>query len=75
MQWKLIELRNKYNFSREDIATALEMSERAYAMRERGEIQFKMNEMFAISEIFSVPLDHIFLNRNSTDTEIEEEAK
>lgn len=41
-----------------------------YGKKERGESQFKMDEMFIISRTFNVPIDQIFLPRDFINTEV-----
>lgn len=64
MQWNLIKLRKENNISQEYLAKALDISERSYGMKERGESDFRVGEMIIIHNIFGISMDEIFLPTN-----------
>lgn len=72
MQWELLILRRKSELNQKDMAKLLGISTDAYGMKERGEMQFKMNEIFAISDYFNKTVEEIFLKRNFGINEIKE---
>ncbi|MGM0940323.1 MAG: helix-turn-helix transcriptional regulator [Bacillota bacterium] len=74
-QWNLIRLRKERNLTQYDMKNLLNISKDAYGMKERGNAQFTMDEMFILSKYFDLPLEQIFLPRNFGVTEIKEVAK
>ncbi|MGX7075382.1 helix-turn-helix transcriptional regulator [Globicatella sanguinis] len=70
MQDKLIALRRGSLLTQSDMAKIINVDLRTYQAKERGESQFKLNEMFAISEHFGMTMDEIFLNKNFIKHEI-----
>lgn len=66
MQVLLIKLRKEANESQLDVANMLGLSEGSYRNRERGKIQFKMNEMFILAKHYNKRIDEIFLPREFT---------
>jgi len=69
-QWHLIRLRTEKGLSRAEMAKILNISDSAYAMKERGDTQFKQDEMFLLKFFFGLPMEEIFLPRNSTNNAI-----
>lgn len=72
LQWNLIRIRKELKLSQKDVAKILGISTDAYGMKERGEVQFKQDEMFILSRYFGLPMEVIFLPRNFGKTEIKE---
>lgn len=71
-QWNLIRLRSERGLKQKDMAKLLDITFETYGMKERGQHQFQMDEMFIISRFFHVPIEDIFLPRNFGNTEINE---
>ena len=70
MQDKLIAIRRGAMLTQSDMAKVINVDLRTYQAKERGESQFKLNEMFAISEYFGMTMDEIFLNKNFMKYEV-----
>lgn len=70
MQDKLIAIRRGSMLTQSDMAKVINVDLRTYQAKERGESQFKLNEMFAISEYFGMTMDEIFLNKNFMKYEV-----
>lgn len=56
--------------TQKDIAKKLKISVDAYREKERGNSQFRADEMFILSEFFGKPIEQIFLRRNICNTDI-----
>lgn len=69
MQHLLMALRKENRFSQCKLSEMIGISEEAYRNKELGKSQFKMQEMFALSEIFGEPIEKIFLSRKFTISE------
>jgi len=69
MQWNLIKLRKESGLSQKQIAKILKITEESYGSKERGQNQFKSNEMFILSHFFQLPIDQIFLPPDFGNTE------
>lgn len=65
MQVKLYEMRKRAKMSQEEIANHLGISRNSYGQKERGQVPFLIDEMFAISDLFKKDLDYIFLSRGN----------
>lgn len=74
MQWNLIRLRKEHDLLQKDMETILPISKEAYGMKERGKVQFTMDEMFTLSRYFGLPMEQIFLPRNFGNPEIKRKA-
>ena len=61
MQEKLILLKEERNLTNKEMAELLGITPVQYRKKERGEAQFKLNEMLKISEYFGKTMDDIFL--------------
>lgn len=70
MQWDLIRLRKEHKLFQKDLGKILKISTDSYGAKERGKMQFTMDEMFELSNFFGIPINQIFLPRNFGDTEI-----
>lgn len=75
MQLLLIELRKKAGESQKDIANLIGISEGSYREREIGNLQFKMNEMFAIANHYNKSIEDVFLPRKSTKSVLKEKRQ
>lgn len=64
-QGNLIMLRKENRYSQEEIAQVLGISLATYGQKERGERDFKLEEMFKLSDFFDLPMEKIFLSRKS----------
>lgn len=72
MQSKLIVLRRSNLLTQQNVADYLEIDLRTYQAKERGETQFKLNEMYLLSQLFHKSIDEIFLDPNFMKHEIRE---
>lgn len=72
MQWNLIILRKESGMNQRKMADILGISADAYGMKERGDMQFKLDEIFIIAEYFDKNVEEIFLKRNFGKTEKQE---
>lgn len=64
MQYKLYDLRKHENhLTQQQMADYLHISAKAYRDKENGKNQFTQDEMFAISKLFNLSIDTIFLPR------------
>ncbi|MCH4169534.1 MAG: helix-turn-helix transcriptional regulator [Streptococcaceae bacterium] len=65
MQSKLYDIRKSSKHSQEDLAKQLGISRNSYGKKERDEIPFNSDEMFALSQLFQKSLNEIFLPRSN----------
>lgn len=65
MQWHLMRLRKESKISQAEMAKILNMSTTSYHNKETGKSQFIIDEMFAIRNLFNLPIEDIFLPTNS----------
>lgn len=64
MQYKLYDLRkNVKKMTQEDVAEYLGISVQTYRDKEKGKRPFTQDEMFALSKLFDLSIDTIFLPR------------
>lgn len=70
MQWKLIVMRKEKHLNQVDLAKLLNITRESYGMKERGEMQFKADEMFKISQFFEKDIEKIFLPSNFGNAEV-----
>lgn len=61
MQEKLILLKEQKNLTNKEMAEMLGITPIQYRKKEKGEVQFKLNEMVKLSEYFGKTMDEIFL--------------
>lgn len=61
MQENLILLKEKNNLTNTEMANLLGITAVQYRKKEKGEVQFKLNEMVKIAEYFGKTMDEIFL--------------
>lgn len=66
MQLKLLQARKESGETQGDVAKLLGVTTNTYAAKERGEIQFKMNEMFTLAEHYHSTIEDLFLPAKST---------
>lgn len=69
MQWNLIMVRRKNKLTQADMAKVIGVTEETYRNKENGITQFKMDEMFLISNRLKKPLEEIFLPSDYTNRE------
>lgn len=75
MQEKLILLKEQKNLTNKEMAEMLGITPIQYRKKEKGEVQFKLNEMVKLSEYFGKIMDEIFLpskHQNGASNENEE---
>lgn len=70
MQWNLIRLRKEKGLTQVDMGKVLNITHESYGQKERGDRQFRQDEMFMLSDYFGKPFEDIFLDRNFGNTEI-----
>lgn len=64
MQEKLLVLRKKMGISQRELASYLGISLKSYSMKERGERQFTLDEMFKLRDFFDMRIEDIFSPRS-----------
>lgn len=64
MQEKLLVLRKKMGVSQRELASYLGISLKSYSMKERGERQFTLDEMFKLRDFFGLGIEDIFMPRS-----------
>lgn len=65
MQYKLLALRKKLNFTQKDMAKCLDVTVETYSNKENDVTDFKISEMYAIANMFQMninPTDNLSLN-------------
>lgn len=75
MQEKLILLKEQKSLTNKEMAEMLGITPIQYRKKEKGEVQFKLNEMVELSEYFGKTMDEIFLpskHQNGALNKIEE---
>jgi putative transcriptional regulator len=65
LQSNLMTLRKKNNVTQKELASKLNISNKAYSYKELGKTEFTMNEMFIIADYFKEKIDKIFLPKNT----------
>ena len=70
MQDKLIRLRKGNLVTQSSMAKLINVDLRTYQNKERGDTQFKQNEMFAIAKFFNKKIDEIFLPTDFMNHEV-----
>ena len=62
MQIKLYQVRKQAKLSQQEVADILGISRNSYGQKERGDVLFNLEEMFALSELLNVSLDDLFIS-------------
>ena len=62
MQIKLYEARKRAKLSQQEVADILGISRNSYGQKERGDVLFNLEEMFALSELLNTSLDDLFIS-------------
>ena len=62
MQIKLYEARKQAKLSQQEVADILGISRNSYGQKERGDVSFNLEEMFALSELLNTSLDDLFIS-------------
>lgn len=70
VQEKLAALRRYGDISQKEMADLIGVDLRTYINKEKGQSQFKANEMFAIAKRLGLPIDQIFLPTNFEKHEV-----
>ena len=64
MQIKLYEARKRSKLSQQEVAEILGISRNSYGQKERGDVLFNLEEMFALSELLNTSLDDLFISQS-----------
>ena len=70
MQIKLYDARKQAKLSQQDVADILGISRNSYGQKERGNVPFNLEEMFALSDLLNVSLDDLFISRSKKEVEL-----
>ena len=62
MQIKLYQARKEAKLSQQEVADILGISRNSYGQKERGDVLFNLEEMFALSELLNTSLDDLFIS-------------
>ena len=62
MQIKLYEVRKRAKLTQQEVADILGISRNSYGQKERGDVSFNLEEMFALSELLNTSLDDLFIS-------------
>ena len=62
MQIKLYQARKQAKLSQQEVADILGISRNSYGQKERDDVLFNLEEMFALSELLNVSLDDLFIS-------------
>jgi len=71
-QTELAALRRYHNISQQKMADHLGINLRTYIYKENGQTEFKLSEMFYISQLLEKPIEEIFLSKNFMLHEVSE---
>ena len=63
MQIKLYDARKQSKLSQQEVADILGISRNSYGQKERGDVPFNLEEMFALSELLDSSLDNLFISK------------
>ena len=63
MQIKLYDARKRAKLSQQEVADILGISRNSYGQKERGDVSFNLEEMFALSNLLNTNLDDLFISR------------
>lgn len=75
MQENLILLKEKNNLTNTEMANLLGITAVQYRKKEKGEVQFKLNEMVKLAEYFGKTMDEIFLPTKHQNGALEEKEE
>ena len=64
MQIKLYEARKRAKLSQQEVADILGISRNSYGQKERGDVSFNLEEMFALSKLLNTSLDDLFVSQS-----------
>lgn len=67
---KLLSLRDLKNLSRKDCAKAINKTEAAYGMKERGKSPFTVDEICAIANAFGVDPRSFFIRQPNSEKKV-----
>ena len=70
MQIKLYDARKRAKLSQQEVADILGISRNSYGKKERGNVPFNLEEMFALSDLLNVSLDDLFISRSKKEVEL-----
>lgn len=70
MQIKLYDARKQSKLSQQEVADILGISRNSYGQKERGNVPFNLEEMFALSDLLNVSLDDLFISRSKKEVEL-----
>ena len=62
MQIKLYQARKEAKLSQQEVADILGISRNSYGQKERGDVSFNLEEMFALSDLLNMSLDDLFIS-------------
>ena len=64
MQIKLYDARKRAKLLQQEVADILGISRNSYGQKERGDVSFNLEEMFALSDLLNASLDDLFIPRS-----------
>ena len=70
VQIKLYDARKRAKLSQQDVADVLGISRNSYGQKERGDVPFNLEEMFALSDLLNSSLDDLFISRSKKEVEL-----
>ena len=70
VQIKLYDARKRAKLSQQEVADVLGISRNSYGQKERGDVPFNLEEMFALSELLNTSLDDLFISRSKKEVEL-----
>ena len=70
VQIKLYDARKRAKLSQQEVADVLGISRNSYGQKERGDVSFNLEEMFALSDLLNASLDDLFISRSKEEVEL-----
>ena len=70
VQIKLYDARKRAKLSQQEVANILGISRNSYGQKERGDVSFNLEEMFALSDLLNASLDDLFISRSKEEVEL-----
>ena len=67
MQIKLYDARKQAKLSQQDVADILGISRISYGQKERGDVPFRLEEMFTLSDLLNTSLDDLFISKSKKE--------